>query len=81
MENQKIAVIQKMKENGCRITKQRQVILDVIWEQEATSCKELFYGVSKIDSNIGEATVYRMIHLLEELEVIRRQNAYAIVMK
>lgn len=80
-QGQEEKVVQLLKENGCRITKQRKIILDVILNDKIVSCKEVFYKASKQDSGIGEATVYRMIRLLEELDIIRRQDAYALVME
>ena len=36
---QKEMVLRRLQERGCRITKQRRVLLDVILEQDCTSCK------------------------------------------
>ncbi|MBO5260155.1 MAG: transcriptional repressor [Agathobacter sp.] len=71
-------VLQKLRERGCRITKQRQLILGVILEEECISCKEIFYKAHTIDSTIGAATVYRMVSLLEDLGVFSRKNMYKI---
>ena len=66
-------VLQRLRERGCRITKQRQMLLDVILQEECSSCKEIYYRASSIDSSIGTATVYRMINLLEEIGAISRK--------
>lgn len=79
MEMQKEIIIQKLKERGCRITKQRLVLLDVILEEDCSCCKEIYYKASKKDSRIGTATVYRMINSLEEIGVISRRNMYKIM--
>lgn len=71
-------VLQRLKENGFRITKQRKILLDIILEKECASCKEIFYQASSIDSSIGVATVYRMVNLLEEIGAISRKNMYRI---
>ena len=71
-------VIQKLRERGCRITKQRQILLDVILEQECTSCKEMYYKAYEVDSTIGIATVYRMVNLLEDIGAFSRKNLYKI---
>lgn len=76
MEKEKETIIQKLKENGCRITKQRMKILDVILQNQCSSCKEIFYRVSKADDKIGIATVYRMVNALEEIGVISRRIVY-----
>lgn len=65
-------VIEKLKNEGCRITKQRRIILEVILKNDFSSCKDIYYQVAKIDSDIGMATVYRMIRQLEDFGVITR---------
>ena len=75
---QKELVLQKLKEKGCRITKQRQMLLDVILQEECASCKEIYYKAKKEDDRIGTATIYRMINLLEEIGAISRKNMYKI---
>ena len=70
----KECVIQKLKDNGCRITKQRLILLDIILEGNCNSCKEIYYK----DSSIGTATVYRMINTLEDIGVISRRSIYEI---
>ena len=35
-------IIEKLKENGCRITKQCLVLIDIILENDCSSCKEIF---------------------------------------
>lgn len=75
---QKELVLQHLKENGCRITKQRKILLDIILQEECTCCKEIYYKAVAIDSSIGTATVYRMINLLEEIGAISRKNMYRI---
>lgn len=72
-------IIQKLRDRGCRITKQRLILLDIILENEYSSCKEIYYQASKIDSNIGTATVYRMLNTLEEIGAINRKNVYKIL--
>lgn len=70
---QKELILQKLKERGCRITKQRQVLLDVILQEEYTCCKEIYYKAVEKDAGIGPATVYRMVNLLEEIGAISRK--------
>ena len=78
MENQKELIVQKLKDSGCRITKQRIELLDIILEEECSCCKEIYYKAAKRDKNIGTATVYRMINTLEEIGVISRKNMYRV---
>ena len=65
-----------MKANGCRITKQRMELLDIILENRCSSCKEIFYRASRQDESIGIATVYRMVNALEEIGVVSRRIVY-----
>lgn len=75
--NKKI-ILEKLREQGYRITKQRLTLLDIILESQCSCCKEIFYKASKKDRNIGPATVYRMINTLEEIGAINRSNMYKI---
>lgn len=75
---QRDLIVQKLRERGCRITKQRLMLLDIILEEDCSCCKEIFYKASKQDSQIGTATVYRMINTLEEIGAISRKNMYKI---
>lgn len=77
-EMQKENIIQKLKEQGCRITKQRLMLLDIILREECSCCKEIYYKASKLDMKIGTATVYRMVNTLEEIGAISRRNMYRI---
>ena len=74
----KEVILQRLKENGCRITKQRKLLLDIILQEECTCCKEIYYKATALDSSIGAATVYRMVNLLEEIGAINRKNMYRI---
>lgn len=75
---QKEIIIQKLKEQGCRITKQRIMLLDIILSEECSCCKEIYYKASRQGEKIGFATVYRMINTLEEIGAISRKNMYKI---
>ena len=76
---QKDLVIEKLREQGCRITKQRRMLLDIILEEECSCCKEIYYKASKKDSSIGTATVYRMINTLEDIGAISRRSFYEVL--
>lgn len=71
-------IIQKLREQGCRITKQRLIILDIILEEECFCCKEIYYKASKLNSGIGIATVYRTVSSLEAIGAISRRSIYKI---
>ena len=44
---QKDVVIQELKKRGCRITKQRRMLLEVILENECSCCKEIYYNADR----------------------------------
>ncbi|MDO5135567.1 MAG: transcriptional repressor [Eubacteriales bacterium] len=75
---EKELVIKRLREQGCRITRQRRLILDIILETECSCCKEIYYKVQEKDKNIGPATVYRMVNVLESIGAISRKNMYKI---
>ena len=50
--NRKEQIVEKLKENGCRITKQRRMLIDIILENDCSSCKEIFYKASRADENM-----------------------------
>lgn len=75
---QREMILSKLKERGCRITRQRRILIDIILENECSSCKEIFYKASRVNDKIGTATVYRMVNVLEEIGAISRKNMYRI---
>ena len=75
---QREMILQRLKEQGCRITKQRLALIDIILENECSSCKEIYYKAIKKDPAIGIATVYRMVRSLEDIGAIRRNKMYEI---
>lgn len=75
---QKEMILEKLKEKGCRITRQRLNLIDIILENDCSSCKEIFYRALEQDEKMGVATVYRMVNLLEEIGAINRKNMYRV---
>lgn len=71
-------IVERLKENGCRITKQRLMLIDIILENECQSCKEIYYQAAQADKRIGVATVYRIVNALEEIGAISRKNMYKV---
>ena len=76
--SKKEQIVEKLKENGCRITKQRLMLIDIILENDCSSCKEIFYQASKADDKIGLPTVYRMFNALEVFGAISPKNVYTV---
>lgn len=75
---EKDMILEKFRNRGMRITKQRRLILDIVFEKDCTSCKEIYYQASKRDKNIGIATVYRMVNALTELSVFQTNVPYRL---
>ena len=71
-------IIEQLKRSGCRVTKQRLMLIDVILEGKCNCCKEIYYQASLKDPSIGPATVYRMVNTLEQIGAISRKNMYRI---
>ncbi len=67
------AVIRQLKENGHRITAQRKLLIQIILENECSSCKEISFAAKEKDRKVGMATVYRMVQLLEDMELIHKE--------
>ena len=78
IQDKKSYILRELKKNGCRITSQRKVLIDVILRDECCSCKAIYYQAIKDDPTIGMATVYRMVKTLEEAGLIKRKNMYRI---
>ena len=73
---EKETIFRKLRACGGRITAQRKILLDIILENQCTSCKEIYLKATKSDSTIGQATVYRMVKELEDIGVLSRKIVY-----
>lgn len=63
---------EQLREKGYKLTVQRQAVLDIIREHEGEhlSTEEIFELVKKNNPDIGLATVYRTLLLLDELDLV-----------
>lgn len=68
-------IIGELRKSGYKITHKRKLLIDIILENNYSSCKEIYYEASKKDPTIGLATVYRMLDTLEDIDVISK-NSY-----
>lgn len=71
-------LLEALRSQGLRITKQRKLIVEIILNHECACCKEIFWEAQQRDPSIGIATVYRMVKTLEEIGAIDRRNLYRI---
>ena len=62
----------KLAEHNYKFTRQREIIVETILENENWhfNAEDLFAAVKEKDSEIGMATVYRTLELLEKLDLI-----------
>lgn len=73
---QKEDALSCLQKKGFRITKQRRTLIDVIFDGKCSSCKEIYYLASQKMPEIGIATVYRMLDVLEDVGAIKRHGAF-----
>lgn len=66
----------KLKQNGYKLTPQRRSTYKAILVNEGShlSCEEVYNEVKKDCPEIGLATVYRTLMLLNKINVIKKQN-------
>ena len=66
-------LLAELKKNGCRLTNQRKLLIDIILKDDCCCCKEIYYQAIKQDPSIGIATVYRMVKMLEDMGFLSRR--------
>ena len=66
---------QRCIEAGMKMTGQRRVILEVLSESDDHPSVETVHQRAKaIDTSISIATVYRTLHLLDEMDLVQRHD-------
>ena len=75
---EKDLVLERLRKQGFRITRQRKVLIDVILSETCTCCKEVYILASRKDPGIGMATVYRTVDALEQVGALERGTAYQL---
>ena len=65
-----------VKARGYKLTPQRRATVDVILQNKGKhmSAEEVFLEVRKLCPEIGLATLYRTMLLLEEIQILQRHN-------
>ncbi|SNR85103.1 Fur family transcriptional regulator, ferric uptake regulator [Anaerovirgula multivorans] len=76
MENLMETLKDRLKEKGYKLTPQRRATLDTIMDNQGKhlNTEEIYGLVKEKCPEIGLATVYRTLQLLEEMQVISRIN-------
>lgn len=76
IQMQRENILKRLKEQGYRVTKQRIAVIDIILEYDCSNSKEIIYRTAKVNKNIGMATIYRTLNMLEDIGAINRRNFY-----
>lgn len=71
--------MKELRRRGKRITRQREILVDVILGGQWKCCKEIYYAAKERDPSIGIATVYRMVSTLEEIGALNRSYSYLLL--
>ena len=70
-----VSIESKCKQKGVRLTDQRRLIAKVMSQSEShPDVDELHKKVSKLDSKISIATVYRTVKLFEEAGIVAKHD-------
>jgi Fur family ferric uptake transcriptional regulator len=74
--NEANRIKQMVKAKGYKLTPQRRATVDVIIQNKGKhmSAEEVFLEVKKLCPEVGLATVYRTMLLLEELQILQKHN-------
>ena len=71
----KVSIEQKCIDKGVKLTDQRKIVAKVMSEShDHPAVDELYNRVSKIDSKISIATVYRTVKLFEESGILTKHE-------
>ena len=72
-DKDKDIIISRLKQQGCRITKQRLMLLDVILEVDCSSCKEIYYKAVKRILRLGlQLYIEWLIHWKKSVQLTVR---------
>ncbi|MBN1145696.1 MAG: transcriptional repressor [Anaerolineales bacterium] len=73
--NQKTRLRQALRASGHRLTRQRQIVLEVLeGSKEHLDAGDVYERVRAMDPRIGMATVYRTLALLKTLGMVREHR-------
>ena len=65
----------KLKENGCKMTEQRKIILEILLEGgRHYTAQEIYEKAVAKNSSMNFSTVYRNLELLMNMGIIKRMN-------
>ena len=65
------AVYQRCRDLGMRLSKQRRMVLDLLWSEKAhLSARDIFEKLNNLGRNIGHTSVYQNLEALQSAGVI-----------
>ena len=74
----KDVVIERLRQEGFRVTRQRKLLIEIILEEKCSCCKEVYILASRKAPGIGMATVYRTVDALERVGALKRRAPYQL---
>ncbi len=80
-EEMKEKVLEEFRRQGLRITKQRKLILDILLNHRFECKKAICCHVHQVDPTVGNATVYRMLQVLEQMGILCPEQSYEVHMQ
>ncbi len=75
---QRDIILERLRKRGCRITRQRELLIDIILQEDCMNCKEIYYSAVKKLPKIGMATIYRTVSALEEIGALHKRSIYRL---
>lgn len=74
MSGSVVELKEQLKGKSCRVTKQREIILDILADNEGRhfTAEDIFSEAKKINPRIGIATVYRTLELFTTHGIVRK---------
>ena len=74
----KDVVMERLRQEGFRVTRQRKLLIEIILEENCSCCKEVYILASGKEPGIGMATVYRTVDALERVGALKRRVPYQL---
>ncbi len=74
----KETVLELLRKEGFRVTRQRKLLIEIILQRPCTCCKEIYYLAKNEMTGIGMATIYRTMIALEKIGALKRRSAYQL---